>query len=404
MSKVNNEFQLIGRAFIENTIIDCSILIEGEKIKKVSKLEQTNVKTIRFSDQFLIIPSAIDLHVHFRDWGQSHKENIKSASMAALAGGVTTALDMPNTIPPINSLELIKKRIEDFKNKSLIDYGIHSKPVKVEELREARKYIFGFKFYEEDLSIIPEYISNVKHDRLVFHAQFGQDEQSAVKFVLDHTFNCENIRFAHISRKASLDLINSSRLEGRKIFVEATPHHVFLSMKDLERKPTGYSTVRPPLAEREDNIALIEAINTGKVDFIATDHAPHSFEEKLSENPPPGYPSLEIYVSLFLTFSKRGLFNLVKVMECLCSNPARYLGIRKGEIREDYYADLTVVDVRSSYIVDSSKFVSLSKFSPFEGWELSFKPVMTILRGNVMYLNGDFQDKNHKPKQIAELG
>lgn len=403
MSRENKEYQLIGKAFLNGEIIDCSILIEGERIKGISKLEYSNVKAIRFSDQYLILPSAIDLHVHFRDWGQSYKENIRSASMAALAGGVTTAVDMPNTIPPIDNLEMIKKRIEDFKNKSLIDFGIHSKPLRKEELNLSKKYLIGIKFYEEDLNLLPSIVEFANKERLVFHAQFGEDEISAVEYVLKHTEGCENVRFAHISKSKSISLIKEVRKRGRKIFIEVTPHHTFLSRQDLEGKPKGYLTVRPPLALREDNIAIIESINNSIIDFIATDHAPHSIEEKLSETPLPGYPSLEIYVSLFLTFAHKGILNFNKVVSCISENPAKYLSIEKGAIRTNFYADLMVVDKRSSFKVDPSKFFTLSKFSPFEGWELRFKVVMTILRGKIMYANGDFYEMNFTPKGIHEL-
>lgn len=402
MSKENNEYQLTGRAYINGEILECSILIEGERIKRISKKEIEGVKKIAFSHEHLIIPAGIDLHVHFRDWLQSYKETIKTASLSAIAGGITTALDMPNTLPPVKDLQSLRKRYSDFKEKSLIDFGLHCRPPPFEELDEISKIAQAIKFYEEDLKLITVYKERLYNQRLVFHAQFGEDEISAVNFILKEAKFFKDMRFAHISKGKSLELIKESK-EKRRIYIEVTPHHVFLSKKDVEKKHKGYSSVRPPLAEVEDNIALMDAINKGIVDFIASDHAPHSLEEKLSENPPPGYPSLEIMLPIFLTYASKGFLSIRKVLNCLTYNPARYLGINKGEIKEGFYADITILDTKNEFIVDPSNFISLSKFSPFEGWKISFKPIMTIIRGKIMFENGEFIVNDFKPKSIFEL-
>lgn len=402
LSKENNRYQIIGKAFLENDFLECAILIEDERIKKISRIEFNDAKPIRFGSGHLILPAGIDLHVHFRDWFQSYKETIETGSKAAIAGGITTVLDMPNTNPPINKLELLKKRFEDFKKKSFVDFGLHSKPLDPKEIEEARNFAFGFKFYEEDLYSLPNNVDFLKKDRLVFHAQFGQDEVSAVEFVLKYTNNCENVRIAHVSRKESIRLINNARKQNRRIYIEVTPHHTFLSREDA-RNDKAILSVRPPLSTREDNIAIIQSINNGLVDFIATDHAPHSIEEKLSENPPPGYPSLEIVIPIFLTFALKGILDIRKVISCFTSNPAKYLKINKGVIKEGYYADITVVNTNNFFKIDPTKFISMSKFSPFSGWEVCCKPVMTILRGNIVYVNGDFLANKPNPKSIFEL-
>ncbi len=404
MSKENREIQIIGKALVGSELLECSILIKDERIANISKLEHSNVKTLRFGQGYLIIPAMIDLHVHFRDWGQSYKETIESASMAALAGGITTVLDMPNTVPPVNNLERIIKRYEDFKKKALVDFGLHSKPIPIEDLKEARKLLFGFKFYEEDLPSIKDYVGNLKRDKLVFHAQFGEDEVSAVEFILNNSRELRNVRFAHISRKESIIKIEEFRRSStNNVFIEVTPHHAFLSQKDLEGKPIGYRTVRPPLASREDNIAIIEAINSGIVDFIATDHAPHSLEEKLSQNPPPGFSSLELVIPIFFTFSLKGIIDLNRLVRCVSYNPAKYLNIKKGLIEEGYYADITIIDTKKTFKVNPSELISMSKFTVFENFELLCKPLLTMLRGKIVYYEGVFDLKDIRAKSIQEL-
>jgi dihydroorotase len=398
-----DNYQIKGKAYLKDEIVDCSIYIEDERIKRISKLELSNVKTINFNSNFLILPALIDLHVHFRDWGQEEKETIETGSLAALAGGVTTVLDMPNTIPPINSTELAKKRIDDFKRKSYVDFGIHCKPPLISEIDEIFNYAFALKFYEEDLPLIPNYKEHIINKRVVVHAQFGLSEFDAVKYVLEHLFDSSNLRFAHISKKESIEIIKEYRKRNPNIFIEVTPHHMFLSYEKLKENHKGYYSVRPPLATEEDNRYIINSINQGIIDFIATDHAPHKYEEKLSENPPPGYPNLEVLLPLCLTYIKKGLLNFNKTIRCLTENPSKYLGIKKGKIEEGYYADFVIVNMKEEYKIDPSKFYSKSKFSPFEGFEVIGKPYVTIIRGKIIYENGIFDLNNFKPKEIKEL-
>jgi dihydroorotase len=398
-----DNYQIKGKAYLKDEIVDCSIYIEDERIKRISKLELSNVKTINFNSNFLILPALIDLHVHFRDWGQEEKETIETGSLAALAGGVTTVLDMPNTIPPINGVELAKKRIDDFKRKSYVDFGIHCKPPLISEIDEIFNYAFALKFYEEDLSLIPNYKEHIINKKVVVHAQFGLSEFDAVKYVLEHLFDSSNLRFAHISKKESIEIIKEYRKKNPNIFIEVTPHHMFLSYEKLKEKHKGYYSVRPPLATEEDNRYIINSINQGIIDFIATDHAPHKYEEKLSENPPPGYPNLEVLLPLCLTYIKKGLLNFNKTIQCLTENPSKYLGIKKGKIEEGYYADFVIVNMKEEYKIDPSKFYSKSKFSPFEGFEVIGKPYVTIIRGKIIYENGIFDLNNFKPKEIKEL-
>jgi len=310
---------------------------------------------------------------------------------------------MPNTIPPINGVKLAKKRIDDFKRKSYVDFGIHCKPPLISEIDEIFNYAFALKFYEEDLSLIPNYKEHIINKKVVVHAQFGLSEFDAVKYVLEHLFDSSNLRFAHISKKESIEIIKEYRKKNPNIFIEVTPHHMFLSYEKLKEKHKGYYSVRPPLATEEDNRYIINSINQGIIDFIATDHAPHKYEEKLSENPPPGYPNLEVLLPLCLTYIKKGLLNFNKTIQCLTENPSKYLGIKKGKIEEGYYADFVIVNMKEEYKIDPSKFYSKSKFSPFEGFEVIGKPYVTIIRGKIIYENGTFDLNNFKPKEIKEL-
>jgi len=397
----DDEYQIKGKALVYNEeILDCYITIKNERILRISKKEESNLKTIKFSDDYLILPSPIDLHVHFRDWAQSYKETIKTGSLAALSGGVTTVIDMPNTIPPIQDITLLNKRIEDFYEKSYVDFGIHVKPLKFEEINQALNKAVGIKFYEEDLKLLPYYKDKIYDKNVVVHAQFGDDEVSAVDYVLNVCSNFNSLRFAHISKKDSIKKIRNFK---KHFYIEVTPHHMFLSKKDLEGKPKGYYTVRPPLGNREDNLEILNGINSGIIDFIATDHAPHTLEEKLSEDPPPGFASIEILLPLCITHIYNGNLNLIKTIKCLSENPANYLKIKKGIIKEGYYADITIIDIKNNFKIDSSKFISQSKFSPFEGKEVKGKVKYVILRGKFVYDEESLNFIKTNVKNIFEL-
>lgn len=399
-----DEYCIEGKAFINNAIIDCSILIKEGKIAKISKLPINQTRVIKLSHEQILLPAGIDLHVHFRDWNESYKETIITGSQAALAGGITTVLDMPNTKPPVNNLENLMKRFKDFKMKSLVDFGLHIRPSN--EIEEAlnEKECFAVKFYEEDLPTLTYYSKYLISKKVVFHAQYGNDEVSAVEDILLKSRDLTNIRFAHISRAKSLKLIHNFKLlhPEKRVYIEVTPHHTFLSYEDLKNKHKGYLSVRPPLASKNDNLEIIKWLNDGKIDFIASDHAPHSLEEKFSENPPPGYPSIEIMYSLFFNYYIKGVLSLDKIVKCLCESPGKYLGIKKGRIAEGYYADLAVLNFKKEISIDSSKFFSMSKFSPFDGMNVKGIVEKTIIRGKLVYENGQIIDKL-EPKSITEL-
>jgi dihydroorotase, multifunctional complex type len=400
-----DEYCIEGKAYIEGNFVDCFILIKGEKIAKISKNSVQGLKTIKLKNEEALFPAATDLHVHFRDWDESYKETIRSGSKAALAGGVTTVLDMPNTKPPVNNLERLEKRYLDFKEKSMVDFGLHVRPSKELNKIINHRECFAVKFYEEDLPSILDYSDTISSKRVVFHAQYGNDEVIAVEDILAKSEKLSNIRFAHVSKAKSLRLIEEFRSNNpnKKVYIEVTPHHTFLSEKDFENKHKGYSSVRPPLSSKEDNSEIINWINNGKIDFIASDHAPHSREEKLSENPPPGYPSIEIMYTLFLNSWLKGILNLDRIIKCLCIAPAEYLGIKKGKIIEGYYADLAIINLKEEKIIDSSKFVSMSKFSPFDGMKIKSIVKTTIMRGKIVYDEGYFMYENIQAKSINEL-
>lgn len=404
MVDLKDEYQLIGKAFINNTIVDDAvILIKDERIIRISKKENYSVRTLILKDNELILPASVDLHVHLRDWEQSYKEDIESGTKAALKGGCTTIIEMPNTLPPINTFERLEQRLDNLSSRSHVDFGVHfGVPNDLSELIKVAKKIVAIKIYPNDMNQVNKIFdfASKLNLKVAVHAEFKVgDEPLAVKYILSHKPKMLNLRFVHISREESLNIISNNK--DNNTFIEVTPHHLLLSNEDVQNLPEGMKYVRPPISSANDKKALFNALIAGFIDFIATDHAPHLISEKLSENPAPGFPGLEIALPLMITQWINGSISLNQIVKTMSTNPARYLGINKGLISEGFYADLVIIDLKSWKNVKASDFVSKAKYTPFENWLLTGWPTKVFLRGLLAYDNGEIFPT--KGKHVIDL-
>ncbi|MEM2451072.1 MAG: amidohydrolase family protein, partial [Nitrososphaerota archaeon] len=295
------DLRIVGRAVVDGRLLDeVTVEIDGEFVSSVSIGENGSGPKLLLGKGQLLLPSATDLHVHLRDWNQAYKEDVFTGTSAAAAGGVTTVAEMPNTSPPIRSPEALKERLRLLAARAIVDYSVHVGPLeKVEDANRALELgACGMKLYPADLEKIEDYlkVSRESGMRLVVHAELkGGDEVEAVRMLLSHIKVGDVVRFAHISRAESLKMIELARKElDARITVEATPHHLLLSYDELDENTRKISAVRPPLASIADKQYIFSGLERCSVDFIASDHAPHALEEKLSEQPAPGFPGLEI--------------------------------------------------------------------------------------------------------------
>jgi dihydroorotase len=398
----NDEYQIVGKAFVNGSIDNVTILIKNDKIVDIKKSERHGLRTLILKDDEILLPAMIDLHVHLRDWEQKYKEDIESGTKAAIKGGYTTIIEMPNTLPPLNTILRLEQRLEDLKSKSYVDYGIHfGIPDNLSELEKVAKKIIAIKLYPNDLKRIDEIfnIASKLNIKVAVHAEFNiGDEPLAVKYVLSKKPKSINLRFVHISRKESLTIIRNT---SNNIFIEITPHHLLLSTDDVIHLPNGMKYVRPPIASQDDKIALYNALISGLINFIATDHAPHALNEKLSENPPPGFPGLEIALPLMITQWIKGTISLNRIIETMSTNPAKYLGINKGLISKGFYADLTIINFKTWKPVKASEFLSKAKYTPFENWSLTGWPTKVFIRGSLAYDSDNIFSV--KGKHVLEL-
>jgi len=408
------------------------LLIEDGKIKKIVKrvdggADNTVPERVNGADEVLdasgmiIAPGLVDVHVHFRDPGLTHKEDIETGAAAAKAGGYTTVVCMANTNPAADNPDTIGYIIEKGKKT-----GIHvlaaaavSKGLKGRELTDmdalkacgaagftddgiplmdeklvkqamekARELNLPLSFHEED----PAFIINNGINKGVVSEQLGIGGSPALAedslvardcMIALHTGAAVNIQ--HISSRNSVKMVALAKQLGADVWAEVTPHHFTLDETAVLKHGT-LAKMNPPLRTAKDREALIEGLKSGAIDIIATDHAPHSREEK--EKPltaaPSGIIGLETALPLAVTnLVKEGHLTYVQLFEKMCLNPARLYRLDSGRIKEGSDADLVIFDDRESFTVGD--FVSRSSNSPFTGETLYGRVRFTICGGKVVF-------------------
>ena len=401
------------------------IVIDEGKIKKIGKYQRgEEYDRIIEAKGLVVAPGLIDVHVHFRDPGLTYKEDIQTGAAAAKKGGFTTVVTMANTKPPVDSVETVKYVLEEGKKT-----GIHVLPaacvsvgMKGQELTDmdalkeagavgftddgiplmdqklvqqamlkARELNVPLSFHEEDPAFISENGINAGEyaKRLGITGSPALAEDALVArdcMIALHTGAAVNIQ--HISSANSVKMVKLAKELGANVTAEVTPHHFSLD----ERAILEYGSMakmNPPLRTVEDRYGIIEGIKDGTIDMIATDHAPHSAEEKAIEpmwKAPSGIIGLETSLALAVTkLVRKGHLTMVQLMEKMSLNPARLYHFDKGYIDEGADADLVIFDENESWVVTKDEIASKSCNTPFIGATLYGRVKFTICNGNVVY-------------------
>lgn len=392
-----------GRIF-SGELREGTVYIKDGKIAKVTSDDTGKAdEKVRLRSNQLLLPAATDLHVHLRDWNQSHKETVESGTKAALAGGVTTVAEMPNTDPRLNTAERVKRRIKLLREKSYVDFAVHAGvPERVRELEEMQAAgSFAVKIYPQEVARFREVARaaaklgmkiavHAEENSMVGTGKESLAERECVRGLLPLIERNMDVRFAHISTESATTLINQRREQGFNLGMEVSPHHLFMTKLLSESRIGLASSVRPPLRNAGNVRKMISFLKRSAFEFYATDHAPHSRKQKFTGKPAPGFTALEFAFPLLLTKDR-----VARVCKMYCENPARYLGIPKGLIERGYEADLVVFSKRS-WIVDPSKFVSLGKVTPFEGDRVGYSVDTVFKGGKVAYERNRFQRQSAK--------
>ncbi len=389
------------------------ILIDGERVARVGRGLKGYDEVIDAKGG-VVMPGVVDAHVHVRDWDESRKEDFTSASRAALSGGVTTFLEMPNTSPEITDLKMLRRRIETGEKKSLVDFGTHmglpkdmgcSEEMDVPSLKvymdrlgdDVEKIVdssfssgLPLSFHCEDPRIIRRNRGfSVDKGDFLLHSDIREKEAEINAVAIVARIAERHGKKAHLCH---LTLGKSIGLLNRFTTSEVTPHHLLLTEKDLRGKK-GIAKTNPPLRSKLDVYRLWKAVKEGRVDVIASDHAPHTLEEKQGDvnSCPSGIPNLDVMLKVMLDLVHRGSLKLPDLVRMMCENPARIFQVkRKGFIAPGFDADLLILDLDRETKINPSEFYSKARYSPFEGRKTVGAPKTVVHRGRVAFEEGEF--------------
>lgn len=351
----------------------------------------------------LKLPGLIDPHVHLRDPGATHKEDWHSGTCAALAGGFTVVMDMPNNTPPITTAETLVAKQRAAAEKAVCDYGIHlgAGAENVEIAASLAPQTTGLKMYL-DQTFGPLRLDTL--DSLMLHMQhFPQDQpvlchaegRTVAAAIFVAQLYDRPVHICHVSRKDEIELIRAAKAKGIRVTCEVTPHHLFLIEEDGAKMGAGKCEVRPMLATRADVQALRS--NLDVVDCFATDHAPHTLDEKDSANPPPGYPGLETALALYLELVRESIITLDELIARCCENPRKIFNV---PIQENTWVE---VDVDREWIARGANMFTRAKWTPFEGRTMRGQVTGIVLRGETVFENGCVLAKSGSAKSIRPI-
>ncbi len=400
------------------------IYVEDGVIKEKAEGINKNADKVIDADGCYVMPGLIDLHVHFRDPGLTYKEDIETGSRAAAKGGFTTVCCMPNTKPPIDSVETVKyivdkssevgltnvlpvgavtmqmagKEITDIETlkeagicaisedgKSVMNSGVYRKAMK-----EAARLNVPVMAHCEDINLVEGGVINLgdKSDELgVKGISNAVEDVIAMRDIMLARETGATLHLCHCSTKDSVEMVRRAKAEGIKVTAEVCPHHFSMCSDDITGNDSNFK-MNPPLRSREDMETLIKGLSDDIMDVISTDHAPHSAEEKAKdlEHAPFGIVGLETSVALTLTnLVKKGYITPLQMAAKMSYNPAQVLGSDRGTLNEGAVADITIINPDKEYTIDVNAFESKGKNTPFDGYKVFGEVKYTVLGGKVVY-------------------
>ncbi|MCH5296836.1 MAG: dihydroorotase [Ruminococcus sp.] len=397
------------------------VLVRDGVIAQFGKNLSADCKVID-AEGLYAIPGIVDMHVHLRDPGQTHKEDIITGCNAAAAGGVTSLLAMPNTNPATDNAETVKYILDKAKDASANVYvsasitkGLKSlEPTDLDELKSAGaialsddgRPVENTRFLSDAMKKAPQLgMSVVAHCEDLFLADGGKinegevSQKLGVKGIPASAEDCGTAReialaaaldvpihICHVSTKTSVALIRDAKARGVKVTAETAPHYFSLTEKELLRGDADYR-MNPPLRTKADAEEIITGLLDGTLDAIATDHAPHTPDEKADfVSAPNGSIGMETSLAVGVTYLvKTGIMSFEQLIEKMSVNPAKILGINAGTLSVGSPADIALVNLDEAWTVDVEKLHGKSKNTPFKGKTLCGKVKMTILGGKVVF-------------------
>jgi dihydroorotase len=422
----------------EGCIIVSDLLIESRIIKKIGDVDADDQTRIIDGSGKYLFPGVIDGQVHFRDPGLTHKGSLYSESKAAVAGGVTSFIDMPNTVPNVLTMEILNEKYKIAAEKSLANFGfflgvngdnldvvikldtskllgvsddglyftkkgnlLADNPETMEKLFANCKSIIAIHAEKEQI---------IEENEKVFREKYGEDVPVGYHPVIRSEKACyeaskraielankhgARLHILHLTTEAETHLFrNDIPLQEKNITTEVSVHHLWFSDKDYQQLGTLIKW-NPAIKTEKDKKGLLKALLDDRIDIITTDHAPHTLEEKLKPyfQSMSGAPMVQHSLNIMLEFYKLGEISLEKIAEKMCHSPATLYNIEKrGFIREGYWADLTIVDLNAEWTVSKENILYKCGWSPIEGTTFQTKITQTFVNGTLVYDNGVFNE------------
>jgi len=421
----------------EGKIYTADIFIKGNFIEKIDTNGiSMHAENIVDAENLMLLPGIIDNHVHFREPGLTHKADIFTESRAAIAGGVTSFMEMPNTSPAAVTHKILEEKYSLASKSSMANYSFYlgASSHNLEELKKTdSSNVCGIKVFMgsstgdmaiNDHNILEQIFkeagvliaTHCEDDELIkknteqLKQKYGnnlpsnihcliRDEEAcykstklAVELATKHN---TRLHILHVSTAKELDLFrNDIPLMEKKITAEACVHHLWFSDKDYDLK-RNLIKWNPSIKSENDRNNLIKALENNLIDVIGTDHAPHLLSEKMQNYfaAPSGAPIIQFGLNIMIELFKKGEISLEKIVEKMCHHPAMMFEIdRRGFIREGFYADLLLLDLNNGFELDKSKIHSKCAWSPLEGTKFSSNITHTFVNGNLVYHNNKFTE------------
>ncbi len=430
---MNNWLIRNARVVNEGTVTEADVLVRGGFIERVAAEGMGQAKGVQEFDaqDKHLLPGAIDDQVHFREPGLTHKEDIAHGSAAAVAGGITTFMEMPNTVPQTLTQELLEAKYALGAASSVANYSFYmgASNTNVDEvLRTDPRTVCGLKAFLGSstgnmlvdnpetlerlfgeahliLAIHAEDEPTIKRNLAAAKERFGENipieqhplirgaeacwrsSSNAVKLAKEHG---TRLHVLHISTAKELELFAPGPLEGKRITAEACVHHLWFTDADYAEKGV-FIKWNPAVKTKADRDAVRQAVKDGRIDVVATDHAPHTLEEKAQPytHCPSGGPLVQHALPAMLELMHQGVFSLEEVVEKMCHAPARMFQVEdRGFIREGMHADLVLVDLDAPWNVSKDNLLYKCGWSPFEGQTFRSRVLRTWVNGNLAYADG----------------
>lgn len=422
----------------EGQINISDLLIDNGLIQKIDQnINDADTKVIDGTGKYLF-PGIIDGQVHFRDPGLTHKGDLYTESKAAIAGGVTSFIDMPNTVPNVLSVAILEDKYKLASQKSLANYGfflgVNGETIDEISKIDTSKYLAvsddGLYFTKKGnlLADNPETLEKllinsktivaihaeleqiVEENENIYREKYGENVpvefhplirsekacfEATKRAIALANMHHARLHILHLTTEAETHLFrNDIPLKEKNITTEVSVHHLWFCDKDYQRLGTLIKW-NPAIKTEKDKKGLLKALLDDRIDIVTTDHAPHTLEEKQKPyfQSMSGAPMVQHSLNVMLEFHKQGLISLEKIAEKMCHNVAELYGIEKrGFVREGYFADLTIVDLDSNWTVDKSNILYKCGWSPLEGTTFHTKVTQTFVNGNLVFDNGAFDE------------